>query len=109
LGGAKKRGLGKIEKAQRLQTQKEKSAKKKGKPTPEKKPQTPKLPSFDDKSLVSELEKMRAITPSTVASTYGIRISFAKDFLEELEKRRMISLVIGCRRLKIYRPITPSS
>jgi len=109
LGGAKKKGLAQMEKAQKIKDEKEKAERKKGKAAGEKKTLTPTLPRLDDKSLIPELEKMKALTPSTLASTYGVRVSAAKDFLEELEKRHVVSLVNGCRRLKIYTVATTAS
>ena len=105
LGGVKRKSIAQMEKAQRLREEREKlAARKKGKTVVEKKVLGVGLPSLDDKNLLSELGKMKVLTPASLASTYGVRVSFAKDFLEELEKRRMVKLVSGCGRIKIYKP-----
>jgi len=38
-----------------------------------------------------------------VASRFNIRLSLAKTFLKELEKRKMIEYVSGGKNLKIYK------
>lgn len=103
MGGAKRKGIAQAEKAQKLKE--ESVGKKKTKSPVEKKATTIILPKLGDKDLVRELEKLKAITPNAVASTYSIRVSAAKDFLKQLEKEHIISLVGGCRRLRVYKPI----
>ncbi len=104
MGGQKRKSISAMEKAQRLREERERAARRKTKAVIEKKVLGVGLPSFDDKELLNQLVKMKAITPSTIASTYGVRVSVAKDFLEELEKRGVVSLVEGCKRIKIYKP-----
>jgi small subunit ribosomal protein S25e len=103
MGGAKKKGLAQMEKSQKMKEEKERTSKKKVKGVVEKKIATVGLPKFDDKELIPEIAKMKAITPFAVASRYNVRVSVAKDFLEELSKRGIIELVNSCSRLKIYR------
>jgi ribosomal protein S25 len=38
-----------------------------------------------------------------VASRFNIRLSLAKTFLKELEKRKMVEYVSGGKNLKIYK------
>jgi ribosomal protein S25 len=45
---------------------------------------------------------MGAITPYAVASQLNLRISLAKDLLDELEKKQLIKSVGGNTRVKIY-------
>jgi len=104
LGGQKRKSISAMEKAQRLREERERAAKRKAKTVVEKKVLKVGLPAFDDKELLNQLVKMKAITPSTIASTYGVRVSVAKDFLEELRRRGIVSLVTGCKRIKIYKP-----
>jgi ribosomal protein S25 len=47
---------------------------------------------------------MGVLTPYAVATRYGIRISAAKDFLEQLESNGAVQLVSGSHNLKIYKP-----
>jgi ribosomal protein S25 len=44
------------------------------------------------------------LTPYTVATRFGIRISAAKDYLEELEANGSVQLVSGSHNIKIYKP-----
>lgn len=104
MGGQKRKSISAMEKAQRLREEKERATKRRAKAVIEKKVLSIGLPSFDDKELLNQLVKMKAITPSSIASTYGVRVSVAKDFLEELEKRGIVSLVESCKRIKIYKP-----
>jgi len=103
MGGAKRKGIAQAEKTQQIREEKKKG-KKKEKTGVEKKTQVGGLPKIDDKSLTAELKKMKAITPTTVSSAYSVRISAAKDFLEELERQGLVTFVEGCKRLRIYKP-----
>ena len=47
---------------------------------------------------------MGVLTPYAVATRYGIRISAAKDFLEQLEANGSVQLVSGSHNIKIYKP-----
>jgi ribosomal protein S25 len=47
---------------------------------------------------------MNVLTPYAVASRLNIRISAAKDFLEQLEANGTIRLVSGNHNIKIYKP-----
>ena len=47
---------------------------------------------------------MNVLTPYAVATKYNIRISIAKDFLEQLEANGAVQLVSGSHNLKIYKP-----
>jgi ribosomal protein S25 len=42
-------------------------------------------------------------TPYAISSRYGIRISAAKDFLEQLEATGAVQLVSASHNLKIYK------
>jgi len=46
---------------------------------------------------------MHVLTPYAVASRFNIRISAAKDFLEQLEENGTIHLVSGSHDIKIYK------
>jgi len=60
------------------------------------------LPEIDE-SLVNEIRQMRVITPFAVSSRFGLRISVAKDLLEELERKKIVELVSRSRKTKIYK------
>jgi ribosomal protein S25 len=61
------------------------------------------LPNFEDEKFVAELSKMGALTPYSIATQFNVRLSVARDILEELERRRMIKSEGGNARIKIYR------
>ena len=104
LGGAKKKNLAQMEKTQVQQDKKPEASKKsKGKPPAEKKSRGVDLPNLEDTRFLSELSKMGAITPYALASQFNLRISVAKDMLEELERKRLVTSVGGNARIRIYK------
>lgn len=104
MGGAKKKSLAQMEKQQVQQDKKTDQPKKaKTKTGPEKKTSGIGVPSFEDDKFVSELSKIGALTPYSIASQFNVRLSVARDILEELERRRMVKSVGGNARIKIYR------
>ncbi len=104
MGGAKKKNLAQMEKTQVQQDKKAEPTKKsKGKQVVEKKARGVDLPNLEDTRFLSELSKMGAITPYALASQFNLRISVAKDMLEELEKKRLITAVGGNARIRIYK------
>lgn len=104
LGGAKKKNLAQMEKTQVQQDKKAEPTKKsKGKPPAGKKARGVDLPNLEDTKFLSELSKMGAITPYALASQFNLRISVAKDMLEELERKRLVTAVGGNARIRIYR------
>jgi len=102
MGGKKKQSLKQMAKSQ------EKKADKKQKrgagPSGEKKS----IPGITTPNLgekfESELKKMKVITPYSVASRFDLRLSVARDFLRELERKGMITFVSKSRNLRIYKP-----
>ena len=54
--------------------------------------------------LEKEIPKMKVISPTEIALRYNIKISTAKDFLEELEQKGLIKLAVKNRRVRIYVP-----
>ena len=63
------------------------------------------IPDINNKKVIAELKGLKVLTPSIVASRLNIRLSLAKDFLNELEKRKMVEYVSGGKNLKIYKLI----
>ncbi len=61
------------------------------------------LPNLDDTKFVGELSKLGALTPYSIASQFNVRLSVARDILEELERRRLVKSVGGNTRIKIYK------
>ena len=60
------------------------------------------MPEIND-SLIDEIRKMKVITPFATSSRFGLRISIAKDLLEELERKKIIELVSRSRKTKVYK------
>ncbi|MCW4001280.1 MAG: hypothetical protein NWE93_13685 [Candidatus Bathyarchaeota archaeon] len=106
MGGKKKLGIKQMEKQQEDKATADKEAKKKEKAGPPQKKTTVSImaPDVKDGKVVAEVKKMNVLTPYAVATRYGIRISAAKDFLEQLEGMGAIQLVSGSHTLKIYKP-----
>jgi len=108
MGGKKKLSLKQME---RMQTKKDEEEKEKEKKKKEKAaPSTQKEkrisvipPDLKNEKIIGELKKMSVLTPYSVASRFNIRISAAKDFLEQLEQNRIIQLVSGNHDIKIYK------
>ena len=101
MGGKKKLSLKQMEKAQK-KTEKEKRD---TAPSKEKK-SIPGItaPNLGDK-FAGELKKMKVITPYSIASRFDLRLSVARDFLEELERKGMIKFVSRSRNIHIYKPV----
>jgi small subunit ribosomal protein S25e len=108
MGGKKKLGIKQMEKQQvKTDEDKAKDAKKKEKTGPPKERKTVGImvPDAKDQRNISEIKKMGGVlTPYTVATRFGIRISAAKDYLEELEANGSVQLVSGSHNIKIYKP-----
>jgi len=107
MGGKKKLGIKQMEKQQvKADEDKAKETKKKEKaagPQREKKQLAILPPDVKDQKIVSEVKKMGVLTPYVIATRFGVRISAAKDFLEQLEATGQIQLVSGSHSLKIYK------
>jgi ribosomal protein S25 len=62
-------------------------------------------PDAKDGKIISEIKKMNVLTPYAVSTRFGVRISAAKDFLEQLEANGLVQLVSGSHNMKIYKPV----
>lgn len=104
MGGGKKRlSLKQMEKTQVKKDQQQRKERKSSGPTTEKKSLGIILPDLNSKKVIDELKAMKALTPYTVASRFDLRLSVARDFLEELERRKIVEYVSGDKNLKIYK------
>ena len=109
MGGKKKLGLKQME---RMQGKKDdEDAKKKEKDKDKKGPQKEKRttinvipPDAKNDKVIAEIKKMPVLTPYAVATRFNVRISAAKEFLEQLEQNGAVQLVSGSHSLKIYKP-----
>lgn len=101
MGGVKKRPVSQMETGLSGASQERKKGKSKA--TVERKMRGISIPNVDEKSLLKDLSKLGAITPYALASKYDLRLSVAKQVLSELEKRELIKLEEGNRRIKVFR------
>jgi len=108
MGGKKKLGLKQMERMQDKRDEEDKAKdKKKEKSGPAKERKTTIsviAPDVKNEKIVSEIKKMNVLTPYAVASRFNIRISAAKDFLEQLEAVGAVELVSGSHTIKVYKP-----
>ncbi|MEM2102447.1 MAG: 30S ribosomal protein S25e [Candidatus Bathyarchaeia archaeon] len=103
-GGKKKQTLSQIEKAQEKKPEKKKETKSAGSGAEKKAPAVV-LPDLKSEKIIEEVKKLRVLTPYTVASRFNLRLSVAKDFLEELEKKGAIRMVSRSRNVSIYKSL----
>jgi ribosomal protein S25 len=107
MGGKKKLGLKQMERMQTRKDEEEAEKKRKEKAGSPKEKKTIGVipPDAKNEKVVSEIKKMNVLTPYSVASRLNIRISAAKDFLEQLEENGAVQLVSGSHNIKIYKPV----
>jgi len=104
MGGKKKTSLKKIEQMQKRKDQEK--GKKKKKEIKEKKTKRGVVEiDFKNGTFLGEIDKIKVLTPYTVASRLNLRISSAKNLLKQLESNDTVKLVSGNHRLKIYKTI----
>jgi small subunit ribosomal protein S25e len=105
MGGKKKLTLKQMEKSEAKKTTKKE---KRATAAPaEKKKSVPGIspPSLADDKLVGELKKLKVLTPYSVASRFELRMSTARGFLRDLERKGLVEFVSKSRNLKIYKPV----
>ena len=100
-GGKKKQSIKQMTKPKAPKQQKQKD--KAGAPPDAKKSIGLIMPDLNNKKVLDDLKGLKVLTPSVVASRFNIRLSLAKTFLKELEKRKMVEYVSGGKNLKIYK------
>jgi len=101
-GGKKKQSLKRMTKPKKPEEQKRKERKASAPPA-EKRSLGLTMPDIDSKKVFEELKGMKVLTPSGLAARFNIRLSLAKTFLKELERRKMAEYVSGGKNLKIYK------
>jgi small subunit ribosomal protein S25e len=106
MGGKKKLSLKQMERMQMRKAEEEKKKREKEKAAAkEKKLAGIFVPDVKEGKILEELKKMRVLTPYAVATRFNIRISTAKDFLEQLEDDGLVQLVSGNHDIKIYKAV----
>jgi small subunit ribosomal protein S25e len=105
MGGKKKLNLKQMERMQGKKGEQEKDRTKKEKAgaPKERKPSAVILPDVKNEKTISEIKKMHVLTPYGVATRFNIRISAAKDLLQQLQENGAIQLVSGSHNIKIYK------
>ena len=105
MGGKKKLSLKQIERTQDKKDAEDKDKKKKEKAgaPKERKPSSVVPPDAKSDKTIGELKKMHVLTPYSVASRFNIRMSAAKDLLDQLQENGTIKFVSGNHNIKIYR------
>jgi small subunit ribosomal protein S25e len=111
MGGKKKLSLKQMERMQDKSPapKKEKEGKEgkagSGGSAPDKKVAGITMPDLKSDKLINEIKKLKVLTPYTVASRFELRLSVARDVLEELEQRGVVQFVSSSRNTKIYKPV----
>ena len=54
------------------------------------------------KNVSKELKNVKVVTPQEIAQKHDIRVSIAKQILEDLEKEGILALVDKSKRARIY-------
>lgn len=104
MGGKKKPTISQLEK--RAKREQEKSAKQEA---PRSKPKITlsnegRVTQASLEAIFKDISKATYITPYTLHSQYGLKISEAKRVLKALEEQGVLRLVGGNRRVRIYVP-----
>jgi len=105
MGGKKKLTVKQLERAQDKKdegTEKKKGGKSSG--PAERRAPSIMPPDLKSEKTISEIKKMKAVTPYAVASRFNLRLSVAKDMLDELAQRGVLEYVSAGKSLKIYKP-----
>lgn len=103
-GGKKKLTFSQMEKSQEKKPEKKKESKSSGGPSERKVPDVF-MPDATSGKIVDEVKKLKVLTPYVVASRFNVRISVAKDFLDELEKKGAVKLVSRSRNIRVYKTL----
>ncbi len=106
MGGKKKIGMKQMERMQGKKDEDDKSKKKEKTGAPKERRTIGVIPpDAKNEKILAEVKKMNVLTPYTVATRFSVRISAAKDFLEQLEQNGAVQLVSGSHNIKVYKPI----
>ena len=61
-------------------------------------------PQVTGEKLEGQIKRMKVITPHSIASRFNLRLSIARQFIKELERKGKITFVSRSRNIKIYKP-----
>ena len=60
------------------------------------------IPDLNSKDVIGAIKAMKAITPTSVATKWNLKISVAKRMLNMLEEKKVIRLVTQSSNVKVY-------
>ncbi|MFQ6086870.1 MAG: hypothetical protein ACE5OV_02510, partial [Candidatus Bathyarchaeia archaeon] len=90
MGSKKKLSLKQTERMQARKGEKKEAKSSESPSKRERKPAGIILPNPRSEKIVNEIKKMKTLTPFAVASRFNLRLSVAKDLLEQLEQKGVI-------------------
>ena len=101
MGGPKKPTLKQLEK--RMRKQRQQQQQEKGSGGPEKNIGGVMPPSLEEAAAFVKTQPY--VTPYVLSEKFGIRLSVAKNLLTKLAEAKVVRLVQGDSRLRIYAPV----
>ena len=60
------------------------------------------IPDINSKEVLGAIKAMKAITPTSVAAKWNLKVSVAKRMLDMLEEKKVVRLVAQSSNLKVY-------
>ena len=60
------------------------------------------IPDMDSNELMGQLQRMKAITPTSLAIQFNLKVSMAKRLLNGLQKDGVVDMVSRSHNLKVY-------
>ena len=60
------------------------------------------IPDLNSKEVLGAIKAMKAITPTSVAAKWNLKVSVAKRMLDMLEEKKLVKLVAQSSNLKVY-------
>jgi len=60
------------------------------------------IPDLNSKEVIGAIKAMKAITPTSVATKWNLKVSVAKRMLDMLEEKKLVRLVAQSSNLKVY-------
>ena len=60
------------------------------------------MPDINSKEVLGSLQAMKAITPTSIATRFNLKISVAKKMLNKLEEQGKVKLAARSSNLKVY-------
>jgi ribosomal protein S25 len=60
------------------------------------------IPDMDSNELMGQLQRMKAITPTSLAIQFNLKVSMAKRLLSGLQKDGVVDMVSRSHNLKVY-------